>query len=259
MNRDTVFINEGVEQGPRAKRVKRNGSGVPAQTSFRFKEYQIPTKLAKNAGGGAKATLDSAKGTAPAIHMSAGTGNSVLAESLDRGNMELNSVATKPSKTLNSSSAAKSAGKGRRAPGQLTFKAYAPPGQPKPPPKGWTASPPTPVLPEPKQNSPKPLTSHVRPSELAPSESSQGHEVNVAIIPNDPVELAWWMAHQISHLEIPDISDSKSEDAHGDSFAMRQWLDRSSPSSTKPDSRHKQEKARKRQQRWRANHRERSK
>ena len=259
MNGDTVYVNPPFDDGPRAKRVRTSGPEPALHTSFRFKQYQGPTKSVKKGDGTEEAT----NGTANTLGHNQGIGGNSGFTPVNQSISLLDSKGG-PTSSVNLETptpAPPTARRRRRGHGKLLFKAYNPPGQPKAPSVTTNDSPHN-ALPSQGTHAPsEPSIPRSRPSETKPSELSKSHVVNFASMPDDPVELAWWIAHQIGHLHVPDTTPTatQADNLSHSAAMMRQWLDRNGTNSGKLGSPHAREQARKRQQRWRASHRERSK
>ena len=252
MNDDTIFLNARGDEIPRVKRIRREGPTQGSLTSFRFKPYQVPTNTTKAPQDGGKRPSKQPEKVEQITIENGDARNTNVDEPGDGDITEqrpTNGVGANDSPaTVN---AAKTSARARRPTAKgFLFKSYNPPNTPQTP-----QTPPTPpkrlnARPQSPEAEALPQTSTRHSYRLRPNRSELPEEsrIKFSTAPEDPVELAWWLVHQISHFEtVVALSGEPS---------TKRVMEKPPPN---PSLRTTKESARKRQQKWRANHRERSK
>ena len=245
MNEDTIFLNARGDEIPRVKRIRREGPTQGGLTSFRFKPYQIPTNTPKDPEDGGK-RLSKQPENVEQITVENGDAQQTNIDESGEGDI----MEQRPTNGVEANgdpaivNAAKTSARARRPTAKgFLFKAYNPPNSSQTPKRKLTARP---QSPEPEAL-PQTLPRHsyrLRPNR---SELPEQSKIKFSTAPEDPVELAWWLVHQISHFETVVIQS-------GEPMRVME-----KPPPPDPSVRTTKESARKRQQKWRANHRERSK
>ena len=258
MTGDTIVVNGKNEEERRVKRVRRN-KDVP--TSYRFKQYMGTRNnkiLINQENLGAKAALRTSESIQNAQYGTA-----------DRPSLSASSCAPLPHPSIPPAqrslisppySVTKSASESSRPNKPLQFKPYAPRAKSQPQSSAQTNGNSTAA-----ENSDPAHSKFESIPVVSQHPSSHSRRVvtrrtaehpgviSFFAAPNNSVELAWWLAHHISHLENSDNPSSQSP------LPSTHHNDQSGPFfGARPDKIYSKEQARKRQQRWRASNRLRS-
>ena len=259
MSEDTIIVDRQGEEAPKAKRAKRDDPTNGALTAFRFKPYRGPQISSKAPPNGDADTPRGIENVLHGVQESGYKGSTVLNEPISRftavnkGSMESGSTGISGAGRQYTTPAAtgKSSTRTRRQPSRFLFKAYDPERRPR----SRRSNANTGSQSHDNEYLPDSLVFRTQQPEDYFSDSSDQAEEGYTQTPDDPIELAWWLAHQISHFENLDPVLPKPNPAEALPIIQGQG----SNAPRHPDRNYIREQARLRQQKWRAMNRERSK